>query len=136
MYLSIERKAPMLAHPVAASEPRDGVIVSKAAIRAAERLGVSQRDLGTIIGVSESTVSRMKTGDFPLDRDPKAFELSLLFIRLYRSLDAIVGGDAKAAASWLKSYNTALETRPIEAVQTITGLLNVIEYLDSRRAPV
>jgi uncharacterized protein (DUF2384 family) len=126
----------MLAQPVAASEPRDGVIVSKAAIRAAERLGVSQRDLGTIIGVSESTVSRMKTGDFPLDRDPKAFELSLLFIRLYRSLDAIVGGDAKAAASWLKSYNTALETRPIDAVQTITGLLNVIEYLDSRRAPV
>jgi uncharacterized protein (DUF2384 family) len=126
----------MLAQPVSASEPRDGVIVSKAAIRAAERLGVSQRDLGTIIGVSESTVSRMKTGDFPLDRDPKAFELSLLFIRLYRSLDAIVGGDAKAAASWLKSYNTALETRPIDAVQTITGLLNVIEYLDSRRAPV
>jgi transcriptional regulator with XRE-family HTH domain len=126
----------VLVHPVARSEPRDGAIVSKAAIRAAERLGVSQRDLGTIIGVSESTVSRMKTGDFPLDRDPKAFELSLLFIRLYRSLDAIVGGDAKAAASWLKSYNTALETRPIEAVQTITGLLNVIEYLDSRRAPV
>ena len=126
----------MLAQPAARSEPRDGAIVSKAAIRAAERLGVSQRDLGTIIGVSESTVSRMKTGDFPLDRDPKAFELSLLFIRLYRSLDAIVGGDAKAAASWLKSYNTALETRPIEAVQTITGLLNVIEYLDSRRAPV
>jgi transcriptional regulator with XRE-family HTH domain len=126
----------MLAPLVARSEPRDGAIVSKAAIRAAERLGVSQRDLGTIIGVSESTVSRMKTGEFPLDRDPKAFELSLLFIRLYRSLDAIVGGDAKAAASWLKSYNTALETRPIEAVQTITGLLNVIEYLDSRRAPV
>ena len=72
----------MLAQPVARSEPRDGAIVSKAAIRAAERLGVSQRDLGTIIGVSESTVSRMKTGDFPLDRDPKAFELSLLFIPL------------------------------------------------------
>jgi len=126
----------MLAEPLATPETRDGVIVSKAAIRAAERLGVSQRDLGTIIGLSESTVSRMKTGDFPLDRDPKAFELSLLFIRLYRSLDAIVGGDAKAAASWLKSYNTALEMRPIEAVQTITGLLHVIDYLDSRRAPI
>ena len=125
--------ATLVAH---ATDPRDGVIVSKAAIRAAERLGVSQRDLGTIIGVSESTVSRIKTGDFPLDRDPKAFELSLLFVRLYRSLDAIVGGDTQAAASWLKSFNTALDARPIDAIQSITGLVNVIGYLDSRRAPI
>ena len=126
----------MRARTVPVSEPQDGAIVSKAAIRAAERLGISQRDLGAIIGLSESSVSRMKTGDFPLDRDPKAFELSLLFVRLYRSLDAIVGGDRDAAASWLRSHNTALETRPIEAVQSITGLMNVIAYLDSRRAPV
>jgi len=126
----------MNAYAVAVPEPRDGPIVSKAAIRAAERLGISQRDLSTIIGVSESTVSRMKTGDFPLDRDAKAFELSVLFIRLYRSLDAIVGGDRDAASSWLKSYNTALEARPIEAVQSITGLMNVIAYLDARRAPI
>jgi transcriptional regulator with XRE-family HTH domain len=125
--------ATLVAH---ATDPRDGAIVSKAAIRAAERLGVSQRDLGTIIGVSESTVSRIKTGDFPLDRDPKAFELSLLFVRLYRSLDAIVGGDTQAAASWLKSFNTALDARPIDAIQSITGLVNVIGYLDSRRAPI
>ena len=125
--------ATLVAH---ATDPRDGVIISKAAIRAAERLGVSQRDLGTIIGVSESTVSRIKTGDFPLDRDPKAFELSLLFVRLYRSLDAIVGGDTQAAASWLRSFNTALDARPIDAIQSITGLVNVIGYLDSRRAPI
>ena len=48
--------ATLVAH---ATDPRDGAIVSKAAIRAADRLGVSQRDLGTIIGVSESTVSRI-----------------------------------------------------------------------------
>ena len=125
--------ATLVAH---ATDPRDATIVSKAAIRAAERLGVSHRDLGTIIGVSESTVSRIKTGDFPLDRDPKAFELSLLFVRLYRSLDAIVGGDTQAAASWLKSFNTALDARPIDAIQSITGLVNVIGYLDSRRAPI
>lgn len=125
--------ATLVAH---ATDPGDAGIISKAAIRAAERLGVSQRDLGTIIGVSESTVSRIKTGDFPLDRDPKAFELSLLFVRLYRSLDAIVGGDTQAAASWLKSFNTALDARPIDAIQSITGLVNVIGYLDSRRAPI
>src|SRR5215213_1402191 len=108
-YISVERRASMAIHATAASQPRDGAIVAKAAIRAAERLGIPGRVLAAIIGVSEATVSRMKTGDFALDRDRNAFELSLLFVRLYRSLDAIVGGDTAAAASWLNSHNTALD---------------------------
>ena len=117
------------------AKPREGIGLGALA-DGMVLIGVSQRDLGTIIGVSESTVSRIKTGDFPLDRDPKAFELSLLFVRLYRSRDAIVGGDRQAAASWLRSFNTALDARPIDAIQSITGLVNVIGYLDSRRAPI
>jgi uncharacterized protein (DUF2384 family) len=135
-YISVERKASMAIHATAAPQPRDGAIVAKAAIRAAERLGIPGRVLAAIIGVSEATVSRMKTGDFALDRDRNAFELSLLFVRLYRSLDAIVGGDTAAAASWLNSHNTALDARPINAAQSITGLVHVIDYLDSRRAPI
>ncbi|MBM6583848.1 DUF2384 domain-containing protein [Microvirga sp. BT689] len=126
----------MALHATAASQPRDGAIVAKAAIHAAERLGIPGRVLAAIIGVSEATVSRMKTGDFALDRDRNAFELSLLFVRLYRSLDAIVGGDTAAAASWLNSHNTALDVRPINAAQSISGLVHVIDYLDSRRAPI
>lgn len=126
----------MVANPFAASKPQDGAVVSKAVIRAAERLSIPGRVLAAIIGVSEATVSRMKTGDFALNRDRNAFELSLLFIRLYRSLDAIVGGDAAAAASWLHSYNTALDTHPIDAAQSISGLVHVIDYLDSRRAQI
>jgi hypothetical protein len=55
---------------------------------------------------------------------------------MYRSLDAIVGGNPTTAASWFSSYNTTLEARPIETVQTISGLINVIQYLDARRAPL
>jgi uncharacterized protein (DUF2384 family) len=135
-YISAERIRPMAIHSTAASQPRDGAIVAKAVIRAAERLRIPGRVLAAIIGVSEATVSRMKTGDFALDRDRNAFELSLLFVRLYRSLDAIVGGDTAAAASWLNNHNTALNVRPINAAQSITGLVHVIDYLDSRRAPI
>lgn len=124
----------MITSALTTPKPQDAAIVSKAAVRAAERLGIPGRLLAAIIGVSEATVSRMKKGDFPLDRDRNAFQLSLLFVRLYRSLDAIVGGDQAAAASWLKSPNTALGSRPIDAVQSIAGLMNVIDYLDSRRA--
>ena len=115
---------------------QDAAIVSKAAVRAAERLELPGRLFASIIGVSEATVSRMKTGEFALDRDRNAFQLSLLFVRLFRSLDAIVGGNAASAVSWFKSHNTALDARPVDAVQAIAGLVHVIDYLDSRRAPL
>jgi uncharacterized protein (DUF2384 family) len=126
----------MMAKALAASRSNDAAIVSKAVVRAAERLGIPGRTLAVILGVSEATVSRMKSGDFALDRDRNAFELSLLFVRLYRSLDAIVGGDAPAASSWFQSHNTVLNARPVDVVQSIPGLMHVIDYLDSRRAPL
>jgi uncharacterized protein (DUF2384 family) len=66
----------------------------------------------------------------------RPFELAVLFIRLYRSLDAIVGGDEAVARAWLKNPNTALRNRPIDLIQKVQGLLDVIHYLDARRAPI
>jgi uncharacterized protein (DUF2384 family) len=121
-------------HPVAAARPEAGSVVTKAIIRAADRLRVTARILATIIGVSEATVSRMKRGEFRLEPGTKPFELAVLFVRLFRSLDAIVGGDDEVAASWLANPNTILDARPIEKLQTVSGLVDVIAYLDARRA--
>jgi uncharacterized protein (DUF2384 family) len=120
----------------AGARPEVGAVVTKAVIRAANRLSVTARMLAGIIGVSEATVSRMKRGEFGLEPGTKAFELAVLFIRLFRSLDAIAGGDEKLAASWLANPNTALDARPIEKLQTISGLVDVVAYLDARRALV
>lgn len=111
-------------------------VVTKAVIRAADRLKVSARILTTIIGVSEATVSRMKRNEFDLEPGTKPFELAVLFVRLFRSLDSIAGGDDKVAASWLANRNTALDARPIEKLQTVSGLVDVIAYLEARRALV
>jgi hypothetical protein len=43
----------------------------------------------------------MRNGKYRLDRGQKPFELAVLLIRLYRSLDGIVGGDDSIAADWL-----------------------------------
>jgi len=112
----------------------DAGVVAKAAIRAADRLGVSSRHLARILGVSEATISRLKKGDYGLDGKP--LELAVAFVRLYRSLDAIVGGDDAVARAWLRNTNTALAGRPIELIETVLGLSNVIQYLDARRALV
>ncbi|CAO3448475.1 antitoxin Xre/MbcA/ParS toxin-binding domain-containing protein [Azospirillum largimobile] len=116
--------------------PAAASVVTKAVLRAAEQLRVSNSVLAKVIGVSEPTLSRMRTKDLPLSERSKEFELALLFIRLYRSLDSIVGGEAEVAAAWLRNDNRALGGKPLEQIQTIPGLMNVIAYLDSRRAVV
>ena len=118
------------------SPESDGALVTKAALRAAGRLGLSNKSLSRIIGLSEASVSRMGTGAFVLTPGDKPFELALMFVRLFRSLDAIVGGDDAAARGWMVSGNTSLGGVPLELVQSLSGLVNVVGYLDARRALV
>jgi hypothetical protein len=116
--------------------PDEAGVVTRAAVRAADRLDIKNTTLAKILGLSEATISRMRKGTFELPRTQKAFELAVLFIRLYRSLDGIVGGDDRVASDWLKNENTVLEAAPLELIQSVSGLSNVIAYLDSRRAIV
>ena len=111
-------------------------VVTKATVAAAERLGISARTLAAVIGVSEASVSRMKRLDHLLEKRTKPFELALLLIRLFRSLDAITGGDDGVARQWLRNPNTALGGIPVEKMKTISGLADVLAYLDARRALV
>jgi transcriptional regulator with XRE-family HTH domain len=113
----------------------EGVVLTKATIRAADRLGLSQKVLSNVLGLSESVVSRMRSGDYVLERG-KAFELAALFVRLYRSLDAIVSGDENTAREWIRNQNLVLKDAPINLIQKVSGLVYVIQYLDTRRAIV
>jgi hypothetical protein len=116
--------------------PKDASVVTKATLRAADRLAIKNNALAKIVGVSEPTITRMRRGAYVLDSGNKAFELALLFVRLYRSLDSIVDGDDDVARSWINSDNLALRGRPLELIQSVSGLTNVIQYLDTRRALV
>jgi hypothetical protein len=90
--------------------------------------------LARVIGVSEPTVSRLKTGAAVLERDGKPFELSVLFVRLFRALDAVTGGDEAVARAWIVNPNLVFDDAPINRIMSIAGLLDVIAYLDARRA--
>jgi transcriptional regulator with XRE-family HTH domain len=116
--------------------PNEAGIVTRATVRTADRLDIKNTALARILGLSEATISRMRKGKFELPKTQKAFELAVLFIRLYRSLDGIVGGDDRVASDWLKNENTVLGATPLELMQSVSGLSNVIAYLDSRRAIV
>jgi hypothetical protein len=116
--------------------PAEAAVLTKAVLRAAERLGLTSKALAGVIGVSEATVSRMRSGAYALERGQKAFDLAILLVRLYRSLDAIVGGDEAVARAWLRNRNEALGGAPLALIGSVPGLVNVIQYLDARRAVV
>lgn len=111
-------------------------VMTVAVVRAAEKLAISGKDLAKILGVSEPTVSRMRKGEFRLEEGSKPFELAALFIRLFRSLDAIAGGDANVSKAWLRQDNRALGGMPLDQIKTIAGLTHGLAYLDSKRAPL
>jgi uncharacterized protein (DUF2384 family) len=130
------KRAKSVPPPKAPSAAPEAVVLTKAVLRAASQLDMSGKALAAVIGVSEATLSRMRSGERVLARTDKPFELGVLFVRLYRSLDAIVGGDQAVARAWLRNPNTALSGAPLALIQTVPGLMNVIHYLDARRAVV
>lgn len=118
------------------SGSRRETVLTSATIRAAEHLGVRNGELAATLGVSVPTVSRMKKADHLLSEGSKPFELAQLFMRLFRSLDAIVGSDDDTARSWMSADNTVLGAKPIDLIQSVIGLVRTVSYLDSRRAIV
>ena len=114
------------------SVPREDLVVTKAVRRAASSLGLSQKELARVVGVSEATVSRLAGGRL-LDASRKEGELALLFLRLFRSLDALVGGSEEKSRAWFRANNTHLGGAPRDRIQTVEGLVNVAQYLDAMR---
>lgn len=114
----------------------EDAVVSKAVLRAAARLGLSNKALARMLGLSEASISRMSSGAYALTPGDKSFEVALLFLRLFRALDAIVAGDEAAAQAWVRHDNEALGGTPGVLIQSLTGLVNVVGYLDARRALV
>lgn len=117
---------------IPATDAPAGVVLTKAVLRAADHLHLSNAVLADVLGLSGPTITRMRRGEYLLNG--KAFELAAIFVRIYRSLDAIAGGDAHVAARWLQAENTVLKDRPANLIRKVTGLFHVIHYLDARRA--
>jgi hypothetical protein len=113
--------------------PEPGEVLRKAVLRAATRLGLSQKDLGEIVGLSAASVSRLGSKQIALEPESKNGELALLFLRVYRGLDAVVGGDEEKARAWFFAKNTHVGGVPSERARTIEGLVDVAQYLDAVR---
>lgn len=118
-----------------ASRPEPGAVLTKALLRAAELLGLSSARLARVLGVSEASISRLVTGARTIDPASKEGELALILVRVYRSLDALVGADDAQRKAWMRGHNRALNGKPAELIERAEGLVAVVGYLDAMRAP-
>lgn len=114
----------------------DDKLLTSAISKIAAYWGLSNVKLSAVLGLSEATVSRLRSGKTFLDPASKSFEAGQFLLRLFRSLDALMGSDDDAAKSWLTSHNLDLEARPIDLIDSFKGLLTVCDYVDAYRARV
>ncbi|MGH8110957.1 MAG: antitoxin Xre-like helix-turn-helix domain-containing protein [Rhodanobacteraceae bacterium] len=115
--------------------PERAAVLTKATLEAANLLGLKDTELASVIGVSAPTVSRYRSGTSELDPEHKAGELALLLIRLFRSLDPLVGSDSAKRKVWIHTRNAALGSVPATLIRNPEGLVRTLAYVDGMRAP-
>ena len=105
-------------------------VLSKALVNAAKGLGVSQTDVGAIIGRDRTSLAR------GLDPASKPGQLAALFIRCYRSLYALFGGSELDMRHWMQTPNRHIGGVPVELMLRPDGLCRTVDYLDAIRGKV
>lgn len=111
-------------------------VLTTAIARIAGFWDLSNAKLGAILGLSPATISRLRAGKTLLDPAGKSFEAAQFLLRLFRSLDALLGSDDAAVKRWLTTPNLDLGAKPIERIDTMRGLIEVCDYVDFYRARV
>jgi uncharacterized protein (DUF2384 family) len=117
-----------------ARKPSAEAVIAKALVRAARRLGLSQAEVAAVLGTSAASISRTFAGERPIAPDSAEGRHALLFLRLFRSLDTLVGGDEEKARRWLEAPNAHLGGQPPRSLLASTpGLVRAADYLDGMR---
>jgi len=111
-----------------ASAPAEAEVLARALRAAGAGLGLTQNDLGAVIGKDRTTISRGR-----IDPTSKAGELALLLVRCYRALHVLVGGEPEQMRHWMHTMNHHTGGVPAEQIRTVQGLTRVLGYLDAMR---
>jgi hypothetical protein len=127
VYMPQNNTSSHLASSLQADSP---AVLAKALINAGKALGLSQSMLGQVVGKDRTTLSR------GIDPHSKTGELALLLIRCYRSLYVLVGGKQADMKHWMHTTNLHTGGTPAEQIQSVQGLLRVVEYLDAMRGKI
>ena len=117
------------------SKPSESQVLATALDNLRELLNISLNDISEIIGVHRNTL-RNALNNKHIEVKSKEGELSLLLIRIYRSLFALNGGNVDAMKHWLRTNNRHIQGIPLDTMKTVLGLSKVVNYLDAIRGKI
>jgi hypothetical protein len=110
--------------------PEPKMVLTKAVVNAARSMGLTQSELGHIIGKDRTSIAR------GLDPTSKSGELALMLVRCYRALSVLVGGDPSEIKHWFTTPNSHIGGVPKDVAARVDGLVTVTRYLDAIRGKV
>ncbi|OZY87542.1 hypothetical protein CBP51_11385 [Cellvibrio mixtus] len=120
---------------LAQTSPDPASVLAKAVLNAADQLGLKQAELATVLGIHRTAVSRLKQNP-ALDPKSKQGELALLVIRIARALFALTGGDKDWIKHFMHNPNKVTGGIPAKQMESIQGLIQVMQFVDAIRGKV
>lgn len=115
--------------------PLPEAVLAKAVLKASEQLGLKQAELAAVLGLHRTAISRLKQNP-SLDPQSKQGELALLLIRLARALFALTGGDEAWIRHFMQTPNKVTGGIPAQQIESIQGLMTVLQFVDAIRGKV
>lgn len=120
---------------LAQASPDPAAVLAKAVLNAAEQLGLKQSELAGVLGIHRTAVSRLKQNP-ALDPKSKQGELALLLIRIARALFALTGGDKEWIKHFMHNPNQVTGGIPAKQIESIQGLMQVLNFVDALRGKI
>ena len=115
--------------------PTQESVLAKAVLNASEQLGLKQAELAAVLGVHRTAISRLKQNQL-LDPLSKQGEIALLVVRIARALFALTGGDAEWIKHFMHTHNKITGDIPAKQIESIQGLMTVVQFVDAIRGKV
>lgn len=116
-------------------QPLADAVLAKALLNASEQLGLKQAQVAAVLGVHRTAISRLKQNP-SLNPNSKQGELALLIIRIARSVYALTGGDKAWIQHFMSTKNKVTGGIPARQMETVQGLISVLQFVDAIRGKV
>ena len=105
-------------------------VLTKASWKAAELLGLKPEQFVRILHL-ECLDMNLSEATLMFDPNSKQGEIALILIRIYKALYHLNGGDIKWMHHFLNSPNLLTGGIPIEQLESMSGLLSVLNTVES-----
>jgi transcriptional regulator with XRE-family HTH domain len=117
------------------AKPTHESVLAKAVLNAAKQLGLKQAELAAVLGMHRTAISRLKQSQ-SLDPLSKQGEIALLVVRIARALFALTGGDSEWIKHFMHTHNNMTGDIPAKQMESIQGLMTVVQFVDAIRGKV